>query len=188
MIINPVLRMRSPVPLRHIWRRRVESAAAVAAPSPVALGEHRLAETQAVPEAAARQADGTALGPVYEMPTLTPGTLAGMNALRAADAEVGARALLAGAKAHGPIDLARLKLILKHLDEIGASAADRTYVLAHLQDTTDMQDLLNAVHDRTTAQETYHLAAAMIDPETPREREWLAELHGRLRECAARFV
>src|SRR6185437_13453830 len=104
-----------------------------------------------------------------------------MNALRAADAEVAARALLAGAKTHGPIDLARLKLILQHLEEIGASAADRTYVLAHLGDPIDIQDLMAAVHDVTTAQETYHLAASMIDPEAPREREWLAALRGQLR-------
>lgn len=188
MIINPVLRMPSPNPIRRIWRRRAESAGAVQAPSPVELGGRQLTETDAAAEIAPPATVEEGPGAVYETPVLTATTLAGMNALRAADAEVAARALLAGAKAHGPIDLAHLKLILQHLDEIGASAADRAYVLAHLRDATDIRDLVNAVHDVTTAQETYHLAAAMIDPETPREREWLADLRGRLRERAKRFV
>ena len=188
MFINPVLRLPPPSPPRRIWRRLVESVAAVAPPSPVAAGDHQLASTASAVEASARQAEAAELGPVYESPILTDATLAGLNALRAADAEVAARALLAGAKAHGPIDLARLKLILRHLEEIGATAADRDYVLAHLRDKTDMQDLVNAAHDRTTAQETYYLAASMVDPGAPSEAAWLAELRGRLRERATRFV
>jgi len=188
MVINPVLRMRPPAPLRRIWQRRVESTGSVAPASEGALGDHRLSETEAGLDTPQSRVAEPEPGPVYETSPLADGTLAGMNALRAADAEVAARALLAGAKAHGPIDLAHLKLILQHLDEIGATAADRTYVLAHLRDQTDLEELLNAVHDRTTAQETYHLAASMIDPAKAQEAEWLAALRDRLRERVARFV
>ena len=188
MLINPALWMRSPAPVRRIWRRRVEVADAVAAPERVELGEHRLAEAEAAPETVALDAPETAQPSVYETPMLAPTTLASLNALRAADAEVGARALLAGAKTHGPINLACLKVILQHLDEIGASAEDRLYVLAHFGDPADMPDLLAPVHDLATAQETYHLAALMSDANAPREREWLAALRGQLRERAARFV
>jgi uncharacterized membrane protein YebE (DUF533 family) len=118
---------------------------------------------------------------------LTATTIAGLNALRSADAEVAAPALLAGAKAHGSIDHVRLKVILRHLDEVGASEADRRYVLSHLVGPPDMQEAMSRVHDLTTAQETYRLASLMIDPEKPGESDWLAELRRRLRALAAKL-
>jgi uncharacterized membrane protein YebE (DUF533 family) len=186
MMINPTLRLRPPAPARRTWHRPVESAGAGAATSRFAPSDHELASASAsfAIEAGARLAEAAAF---VDTAPLAPATLAGLNALRAADAEVAAPALLAAAKAHGRIDHAHLKVILAHLDEVGASQEDRRYVLAHLTDPPDDREMLSRVHDRATAQETYSIAALMIDPEQPKERAWLAELQLRLREIAARF-
>jgi uncharacterized membrane protein YebE (DUF533 family) len=187
MFTNPAWKLRVPSPVRRILQRRVEAAGAVVPSKPVALGGELAAGEPAPLAPIDESMHEPAHGMMTENSPLADTTLAGLTALRSADAEVAGPALLAGAKAHGPIDQAHLKIILQHLDEVGATDADHRYVLAHLTGPPDMQEMFSRVHDLTTAQETYALAATMIDQDKPAERDWLAELRRRLGEIVARL-
>jgi uncharacterized membrane protein YebE (DUF533 family) len=181
MFINPILGALTISTIRPPEPRKVERAAALAGVSAIANAAHAQyvydraekdhGDATDTPERHAPQGDRSLLAGT---------TVATLNALHGADAEVIAHAMLSAAKAHGPIDPPRLKLIMQHLHDAGASDEDQDFVLQHLAGPPDIADVAAHVHDPATALEAYVVSTLMIDPEVPAEDAYLAELERRL--------
>lgn len=163
-------------------QRRVERAQATAAASKIAgaaNAQYQRSRGSADGEqAAVAEPHAEANGPE---PLLSDGMLATLNAIHGADAEVIAHAMLQAAKAHGPVEGARLTQIMQHLHDAGASEEDQDFVLTHLSGPPDIGDVVAHVHDDETAIEAYVVSTLMIDPEAPHEDAYLAELEKRLK-------
>jgi uncharacterized membrane protein YebE (DUF533 family) len=161
--------------------RRVERAQATAGASKIAGAANaqyqRSGGAVGEEQAPAGETRAEANGPE---PLLSDGMVAMLNAIHGADAEVIAHAMLQAAKAHGPVEGARLTQIMQHLHEAGASSEDQDFVMTHLTGPPDIGDVVAHVHDQETALEAYIVSTLMIDPEAPDEDAYLAELERRL--------
>jgi uncharacterized membrane protein YebE (DUF533 family) len=162
--------------------RRVERAQSTAAASKIAGAANAQYQRSRGPvgqeQAPAGETRAEANGPE---PLLSDGMVATLNAIHGADAEVIAHAMLQAAKAHGPVEGARLTQIIQHLHDAGASEADHDFVMTHLTGPPDIGDVVAHVHDQETAIEAYVVSTLMIDPEVPHEDAYLAELERRLK-------
>lgn len=163
-------------------QRRVERAQSTAAASKIAGAANaqyqRSRGAVGAEQPPAGETRAEANGPE---PLLSDSMVATLNAIHGADAEVIAHAMLQAAKAHGPVEGARLTQIIQHLHDAGASEADHDFVMTHLTGPPDIGDVVAHVHDQETAIEAYVVSTLMIDPEVPHEDAYLAELEKRLK-------
>lgn len=111
---------------------------------------------------------------------LTAGTLAAVQDLQAADAEVLLRAMVAAAKADGVVDGEERRRIFLQMRAMGVTAQEREQIQNLLEAPQDVEDLLRRVHSPEMAEEVYVASLLVIQGESSVERDYLAVLARRL--------
>jgi uncharacterized membrane protein YebE (DUF533 family) len=95
-------------------------------------------------------------------------------------AELVLRAMINAAKADGQIDGGEMQRIVGKLEEGGADAEARAFVLDEMRKPSDLDALVAAVKSPEVAVEVYAASLLAIEVDTPAEREYLRGLAGRL--------
>lgn len=114
-------------------------------------------------------------------PLLTPGTLTALQEIRAADAEIMIRAMIAAAKCDGTIDAEERRRIFTELNELGADPEDRALMQRLMDEPLDLEDLFARVQTPEMALEVYTASLLAIDVDQPVERSYLATVARRLK-------
>lgn len=90
------------------------------------------------------------------------------------------RAMINAVKADGEIDAERSRRIMERLDEAGAEAEARRFVIDEMARPMDLDALVGAVNSQTVAVQVYAASLFAIAVDTPAEVDYLRELGARL--------
>jgi uncharacterized membrane protein YebE (DUF533 family) len=90
------------------------------------------------------------------------------------------RAMINAVKAGGEIDAERGRQIMARLDEAGAEAEARRFVIDEMARPIDLDALVGAVNSQTVAVQVYAASLFAIAVDTPAEVDYLRELGARL--------
>ncbi len=137
------------------------------------------------PAAPPPQPPGTAAPPPPPGPT---GAAAGAPQVDNDTAVLLIRAMISAAKADGEIDPKEMQGILERLDQAGASAEERAFVMTEIAKPLDLDALVAQVRTPALAPEVYAASLMAIDVDTPEEEAYLQALAQRLGLPAAQVA
>lgn len=90
------------------------------------------------------------------------------------------RAMITAAYADGAMSTEERQGIMKHISEAGGDEEDRQVMEREIANPKSLDELLEGVHDRETAEQVYLASSAAVDGETGANRAYLENLRERL--------
>lgn len=91
------------------------------------------------------------------------------------------RAMLAGAKADGEVDVQERRRIAEQMEATGMDEEMRDFVVAEMKRPLDMDEIVSGATCMETAAEIYTASLLVADPSGPAEQGYLAMLAARLK-------
>jgi len=98
------------------------------------------------------------------------------------------RAMISAAKADGEIDAKEMQGIIERLEQAGASAEERAFVMTEIAKPLDLDGLVAQVGSPQLAPEVYAASLMAIDVDTPEEEAYLRTLAEKLGLPAAQVA